>query len=337
MRIHRAKKTSNQEKTVITTWSNGVDTSCVVFRRKVDPVSGFPIVCNPAVGAEVDVAPTSDKFGRIDLMAGGVWACLPGLPSGEWTYESKSQHITFTPKDADVVKNLFYWGMQSLYKYSLHDVHNPLISFRNVCNSHSSGVMISKFDSVCLVLSPPTRHLAASSSGTTAGSYVVKLWDASLASRLLFNAAGPGMHVQLGELEKEMGNVFAHCMGWPVDLLTTLYSGTFCPSLEDGDLTSVDDLQALNQWFLPRIDQFMNDKSLINHLKEDILNNYATVQIDDAGIQDHFLREHAKPGSWIRLRDLEAEFKQPENGLPGVTTFKISRTTHINKVLPYFR
>jgi hypothetical protein len=388
VRFHRAKKNKVQEKTVLTTYGDGNDSSYVVFRRRVDPFSGFPIVHTAAAAAaaaaataadaaaagyaqgasssarplpppplppqaDADITPLSpvrDKGGRIDLMqgAGGDRTkkiALPNLHESEWSYQSNSQHITFSAEDADVVKNLYNWGVQSFYNFSLHDRSTPLTTLREVHNSNYAGDMVSKFDSVCLVLSPPTRHLGT----VTSACYSIKVWDASLAASRLGHAGGPAMQAQLGELGAGLGHVFAHSKGWPAALLTTLQAGSFCPGNgEAGDLTCAGDLDALNAWYLARVNQFLGDRSLVDQLKEDILSNYATFQIDDATQQDKFLRKYSKPGTWVRLRDVEAEFRrQPDNaaaaaaasssGDTGVTTFKITRRTHINNVLPYFR
>lgn len=192
LRFHRAKKKNINNKTVLTTYGEGPETSYVVFRRNVDPLSGFPVVYSdvPPDAVEngvqrpseendnVSGLPCIDRFGRIDIVSGDKQIALPNLHEEEWSFQSNSRHITFTPHDADVVKNLYNWGMQSLYIYSLHDTHTPLSTFREVSESNSSGAIVSKFDTVCLVLSPPTRHISAQPSGT----YLLKVWDCSLKS-----------------------------------------------------------------------------------------------------------------------------------------------------------
>ena len=108
-------------------------------------------------------------------------------------------------------------------------------------------------------------------------------------------------------------------------------------------MTEGGDIARLQSWFEPRLNQFSEDSVLVDKLKEDILNNYVTIHLEDGGPQAYFLRKHCKQGSWVRMRDLEIEYK----GRPGSTVeelpefneriLKISGRSHINKVLPYFR
>lgn len=338
VRFHRAKKNKVHDKTVLTTYGDGAENSYIVFRRAVDFKSGFPVV-HSSSGAhvgfpvpDIDLSPPSpvrDRYGRINIMmSDGRRIPLPHLHEAEWSYQSNSQHVTFSPSDADIVKNLYYWGMQSFYGYSLHDSHTPLTSLCGVLNN-DTGVNMTKCDMVCLILSNPTRHLD--------GSYSLKVWDASLAKGETTRPVGPGTHVLLDELEQEMGNVFAHCMGWPVELLTELQTGSFCPGSCEGDMTANGDVAALNEWYLPRLEDFKKDSVLLSMLKDDILYNYATVIIENARPQDMFIRKYCKPGSWVRLRELEIEYNGSDDARNADKVLKITRRTHVNKILPYFR
>lgn len=108
-----------------------------------------------------------------------------------------------------------------------------------------------------------------------------------------------------------------------------------------GDVTSCSDVKSLNKWFDPLINRYLKDTDLIDQLKEDILKNVITIQMDSAARQELFLRQHVKPGSWIRIRELASEFRLPNSDLSasdeGETIFRITDRTHINVILPYFR
>lgn len=336
VRFHRAKKNKVQDKTVLTTYGDGGEHSNIVFHRRVDHLSGFPVVHAPldhdGAADATPLSAKSDRYGRINIMMSDGVIIFPYLHVQEWSYQTNSQHVTFTPQDADRVKNLYNWGIQSLHRYSLHDIHIPLNSLRDVLESNSE-VQVTKFDLVCLVLSNPSRHLD--------GSYTLKVWDASL-SNIIVGGVGPGMQILVGDLEKELKNVFAHCMGWPVEFVAQLQSGSFCPGSCEGDLTAGGDVAALAEWYRPRLDQFSADQTLLQQLTEDILNRYAVIHIVDAPSQDRYIRKHARPGSWVRIRDVEveSETRVADSSISSPVVekkLKMTCRTHVNKILPYFR
>lgn len=338
IRFHRAKKNRVSEKTVLTTYGDGADNSYILFRRCVDPISGFPVV-DSALSVEHPPSPEQpqqpqiDKFGRINFVSReGQHLPLPFLKPKEWSYQSNSRQITFTPFDADTVKNLYNWGMQSLNSHSLHDLHTPLTSMGEVLQNNN-GVHVTKFDMVCLVLSKPVQHDTVTVTPELKYSQSLKVWDASLTSVAAPQNDGLGVQPLLGEMEKHLGGVFSHYMGWPADFLAELHSGSFCPGSCEGDVTAGDDWGDVQRWYNERANHFLGDPKLVEQLRKDILNNYTPIHIEDGALQKTFIEQHVRPGSWVRIRDVEVEY----DSVRSQHMLCISKRTHVNILLPYFR
>jgi hypothetical protein len=329
IRIHRAHKDSRNNRAMLTCWADNNKSSTIIFKRHLDPISALPTGdSGSSLLPDPDVA-FLETNGRLNLYSEGRHRSLPGLSTALWRFISSTQHVTFTDDDANTVQRLHQWGMQSLYRFSLHDSSTPLTTLQGVTDRVKSAepavpLVENRVDLICLVVTPVFRSIG--------GAITFNVWDGSLRDQSVFDVV-----TDFELLSAPINSINAtavHSKGWPADFTSKL-SAVMAPGsdLMNFDANSI-------EWYHEYISAIIQNTEFRTTAASSILGRSMTVSIEESAVYQHSIsRIIAEPGAWIRLRNALINVGGNSSSDPLRKGFLITvdAHTHVNKFLPYCR